>query len=97
MWNVFPLHPHEADDPMTNRCHTRAERDTTGWVLRDLLALLRPDRVFTIGGDAKHSLEVLGVEATAFRHPSYGGQAQFIREVETAYGLPCLSRQSLRS
>lgn len=93
MWNAFPLHPHEADDPMTNRCHTRAERDAAGWVLRDLLTLLRPDRVFTIGGDAKHSLEALGVEATAFRHPSYGGQAQFIREVETAYGLPCLQAE----
>lgn len=90
MWNVFPLHPHEAGDPMTNRCHTRAERDMTGWVLRELLALLQPDRVFTIGGDAKLSLEALGVDATAFRHPSYGGQTQFIREVETAYALPAL-------
>lgn len=91
MWNVFPLHPHEADDPMSNRCHTRAEREAASWVLQDLLALLRPDRVFTIGGDAKHSLDALEIEATAFRHPSYGGQTQFIREVEMAYGLPCLS------
>ena len=26
LWNVFPFHPHEADDPMSNRCHTRSER-----------------------------------------------------------------------
>lgn len=23
LWNVFPFHPHETDDPMSNRCHMR--------------------------------------------------------------------------
>lgn len=87
MWNIFPLHPHEAGDPMTNRCHTRDERAETDWALSSLLKFLRPDHVYAIGGDAKRGLEAFGVEATAFRHPSYGGQTQFVREVETAYGL----------
>src|SRR5262249_2967803 len=26
LWNVFPLHPYEQGDPLSNRCHTRAER-----------------------------------------------------------------------
>ena len=26
LWNVFPLHPFECGDPMSNRCHTRTER-----------------------------------------------------------------------
>ena len=95
MWNVFPLHPHDAGEPMTNRCHTRAERDAAGWVLRDLLSLLSPDRVFTIGGDAKRGLEAFGINATAFRHPSYGGQTQFIHEVEAAYGLPTVPSAKL--
>ena len=25
LWNAFPLHPHEAKDPLSNRGHTRAE------------------------------------------------------------------------
>ena len=37
LWNIFPLHPHEADDPFSNRCHTRAERQIA-WPL--LIALI---------------------------------------------------------
>jgi len=87
MWNAFPLHPHFADDPMTNRCHTSSERRALSWVLHELLDLLKPDQVFTIGGDARKCLDTLGVNSIAFRHPSYGGQTQFIREVEQAYEL----------
>lgn len=95
MWNVFPLHPHMPNDPMTNRCHTRGERAVTGWALKSLLELLRPDHVYTIGGDAKRGLEALGIEATAFRHPSYGGQTQFTHEVEVAYDLPPIQKTKL--
>lgn len=87
LWNAFPLHPHDVDDPMTNRCHTSAERSVMSWVLHDLIELLKPDHVFTIGGDARKCLDSMDVESVAFRHPSYGGQTQFIKEVENAYGL----------
>jgi uracil-DNA glycosylase len=87
LWNAFPLHPHEADNPMTNRCHTSAERNVMSWALHDLIKLLRPDQVFTIGGDARKCLENMEIESVAFRHPSYGGQTQFIKEVECAYAL----------
>ncbi|AUQ75884.1 uracil-DNA glycosylase [Phaeobacter piscinae] len=86
-WNAFPFHPHESGKPMTNRCHTAGERRLTGWALQDLLEILAPQRIFTIGGDAKKCLASLEIGATAFRHPSYGGQSQFIREVEEAYKL----------
>ncbi|KQB97388.1 uracil-DNA glycosylase [Loktanella sp. 1ANDIMAR09] len=87
LWNAFPLHPHLADNPMTNRCHTSGERNAMSWVLHELLDILKPDQVFTIGGDARRCVMNLGVESVAFRHPSYGGKTQFIQEVEKAYGL----------
>jgi uracil-DNA glycosylase len=93
-WNAFPFHPHEAGKPMTNRCHTASERRATGWVLRELLEILAPQKIFTIGGDAKKCLDSLEIDATTLRHPSYGGQSQFIREVEEAYGLDSAERQA---
>lgn len=94
MWNAFPLHPHMADDPMTNRCHTSSERKALSWVLDELLDLLNPNQVFTIGGDAKKCLDTMGIKSIALRHPSYGGQTQFIREVEEAYELEQISSSS---
>jgi hypothetical protein len=32
LWNAFPLHPHEPGNPLSNRVHTRAEREPT-WLL----------------------------------------------------------------
>ncbi|UOA28247.1 uracil-DNA glycosylase [Pseudosulfitobacter sp. DSM 107133] len=87
LWNVFPFHPHEPQEPMTNRCHTRSEGRATEWVLHTLIDILEPENVYTIGGDARRGLDKMGIETMSFRHPSYGGQTQFISEVEAAYGL----------
>ncbi|KZB97456.1 hypothetical protein AU375_06452 [Methylobacterium radiotolerans] len=29
LWNVFPLHPHASGGPLSNRCHTRLERQAS--------------------------------------------------------------------
>jgi hypothetical protein len=87
LWNVFPLHPHEADSPLTNRCHTRAERLACRHIMLSLIQLLRPNSVLTIGRDAEQALADLGVGAKCVRHPSYGGQSEFIDGVSAHYGL----------
>lgn len=87
MWNAFPLHPHETGNPLSNRCHTRAELKATSWVLPELIDILKPEAIYTIGADAKRCLNALDLDAVAFRHPSYGGQPQFIREVKEVYQL----------
>lgn len=87
LWNVFPLHPHEPDDPMSNRCHTRPERDACRPLLVWLLDALQPRNIVAIGRDAHGALEDLGVSAMPVRHPSYGGQAEFIGGLATLYGL----------
>nr|WP_198528090.1 uracil-DNA glycosylase [Tritonibacter mobilis] len=90
MWNAFPFHPHLPDEPMSNRCHRRSERQKLDWVLNEILDLLKPKSVYSIGGDAKKCLSTMGLKTTAFRHPSYGGQTEFITQVERAYNLqPC--------
>lgn len=87
LWNVFPLHPHNPGDPMSNRSHTRPERQTceplSGW----LLEKLRPKRVVAIGRDAYLALKSIDGAVTALRHPSYGGHTEFTQGIESLYGV----------
>jgi uracil-DNA glycosylase len=87
LWNVFPLHPHEAHDPFSNRCHTRAERDATWPLLTALIAMIQPRRIVAIGRDAGIALAGIDVPVQVVRHPSYGGQADFIAGVNEIYGV----------
>ncbi|MER9950381.1 uracil-DNA glycosylase [Mesorhizobium sp. M0047] len=92
LWNVFPLHPHEPGDPQTNRCHTRAERNACRPLLAWLLEKLVPRVVVAVGRDAQFALADLGIDTMQVRHPSYGGQSDFISGIEGLYGLPVLSQ-----
>ncbi|MES0120151.1 uracil-DNA glycosylase [Mesorhizobium sp. C277A] len=85
LWNVFPFHPHGPNEPMTNRCHTRSERLACKPILEALIDTLRPKHLVAIGRDAQAALAELGLEATAVRHPSYGGQSEFIGRLEEFY------------
>ena len=86
LWNVFPLHPHGPDDPFSNRCHTRAEREATAPLLHGLIALVRPKQIVAIGRDAQLALTGLDVPIVPVRHPSYGGQSDFIAGLYNLYG-----------
>lgn len=97
LWNVFPLHPHEPGKPMSNRCHTRAEREMTKPLLLGLLEMLQPRQVVTIGRDAQHALAELGVTSTAVRHPSYGGQSEFMAGLCSLYKVRPAPKHARRS
>ena len=94
LWNVFPFHPHEAGDPMSNRCHTRAEREATWPLLQSLMAMIQPKRIVAIGRDAHMALEGLDIPITAIRHPSYGGQREFI---DGMFDIYCISEEPIAS
>jgi uracil-DNA glycosylase len=87
LWNVFPFHPHEPADPLSNRCHTRKEREACWPHLEALVAMVRPRRIIAIGRDAGLALTDLPVPVQLVRHPSYGGQAEFIAGLHEIYGL----------
>ncbi len=87
LWNIFPLHPHEDDDPLTNRCHSRAERDATWPFLTALIAMVAPRRIVAIGREAGLALAGIDIPVMTIRHPSYGGQTEFIAGVHAIYGL----------
>lgn len=87
LWNVFPLHPHDADDPFSNRCHTRTERDATWPLLLALIDMIKPERVVAIGREAGLALPSIDLPIHVVRHPSYGGQTDFINGVCALYGV----------
>ena len=87
LWNVFPFHPHEPDDSLSNRCHTTAERQITLPLLQRLIAMFQPRRLVAIGRDAQTALRDLEIPVTTVRHPSYGGQEEFIASLYELYGV----------
>lgn len=87
LWNIFPLHPHEAGDPFSNRRHTRAEREATWPLLTALIDMIRPKQMVAIGRDAGLALAAINVPVHVVRHPSYGGQAEFIAGICALYGV----------
>lgn len=92
LWNVFPFHPHEPGEPLSNRTHTRREGKACRSYLTWILESVRPERVFAIGRDAESTLAGLGVRSEAIRHPSYGGQSEFRRTLAARYGLATLPK-----
>ena len=87
LWNVFPLHPHEPGSPFSNRAHNASERDTGLSVLEQLIGVLKPRRLIAIGNDAEQAVSCVrsGEEIVKVRHPSYGGQTQFINGITDLY------------
>ena len=87
LWNIFPLHPYVKNDPLTNRCHTRSERELSWPMLEALLEMIRPKQIVAIGRDAGNALSDIQYPLSTVRHPSYGGQTEFITSVYSLYGV----------
>ena len=88
LWNVFPFHPHEPDDAMSNRCHTPQEGRACEDIMVTLLNWFKPTQIIALGKEAHKTLSRLGWTSIYVRHPSYGGQAQFVSCIRAIYGLP---------
>ena len=86
-WNVFPFHPHEHDNPLSNRSHTAKEREDGLEILQSLIALLQPQQIVAIGNDAYiHVSRVFSdLEVFKIRHPSYGGEKDFRAQMSRLY------------
>jgi hypothetical protein len=90
LWNVFPLHPHEPEKPFSNRAHNARERRVGEELLQLLVALLRPAQLVAIGNEAAQAAQRVapdGLSVVKVRHPSYGGQTEFVRQVASLHRL----------
>lgn len=77
VWNSLPLHPHDADDPLSIRTPRRTEVRAWSDLLRGLLDALDPDRTIGVGRKGERALTEVGADPTYVRHPSQGGAKKF--------------------
>jgi hypothetical protein len=87
LWNAFPFHPHEDGNDLNNRCHTKREFSVCEDLLVSLLEAFDFENIYVLGNDAERAMTRLGKKCTYVRHPSYGGQAEFRRQMTEAYQL----------
>ncbi len=90
LWNVFPLHPHNWDNSLSNRKFNSHERQVGEEVLVELLDMLNPKMLLSLGNDAGLAVSKLcgNRQHIQVRHPSHGGKSQFLREVRVVYSRP---------
>jgi uracil-DNA glycosylase len=87
LWNAFPFHPYDEGSPMSNRRHTAREFASCRHILTSLIDWLQPTVIIALGADAATAIANVGEKCRRVRHPSYGGQTEFAREVAKIYGL----------
>lgn len=89
LWNIFPFHPYEMNEPLTNRCHNKQENIIGKQILLQLIEMLQPKKILAIGNDAFNSVQQLNIEVNLkkARHPSYGGKNDFLEAIYNEYGV----------
>ena len=92
-WNVFPFHPHPEGDEFANRAHTSKERQIARPILDSLIEIVKPKFIVAIGRDAQNALCDIDIPVHAVRHPSYGGQREFIEGISKAHNLPTIIQE----
>lgn len=82
LWNAYPFHPHQPENPGSNRKPNASELKTGRKVLERLLELFKIQTVIAVGRTAEKTLEMMGIPATYVRHPSQGGKMAFERGMQ---------------
>lgn len=88
LWNVFPFHPHETDNPLSNRRFKAKELALVNDLNNALIKWLKVRRIVAIGQDAASYATAFGVEVLTVRHPSYGGVKDFRNGMKQIYSIP---------
>jgi hypothetical protein len=86
IWATFPLHPHKPGVELSNRAPNTKEVALGAELLRELIAILEPERVIAVGNIAEKCLTALGFEVEKVRHPSHGGATQFREQLIALMG-----------
>jgi uracil-DNA glycosylase len=81
LWNAFPFHPFQPDNPNTNRAPSAAELLLGAPFIARLLRLFPFEQIVAIGNSASLSLQKMEIDHVKVRHPSMGGKNAFVAEM----------------
>jgi uracil-DNA glycosylase len=87
LWNAFPFHPHQSDNPESNRKPDVSEIKEGETYLRIIYDLFKPRKLCSLGRVGESILKELFPKNTTtyIRHPSYGGKEKFIKGMNKVY------------
>lgn len=78
IWNSFPLHPHKAGQPRSNRRPRKSELTQGKDFLRRILEIYQPSPMLAVGRVAESVLRDLDADHLPVRHPAQGGKNDFV-------------------
>lgn len=79
LWNAFPFHPHQPDQPLSNRAPTLAEIKRAAHFIEALRIIFPMARLVAVGQKGSKALTMLELPHVTIRHPARGGKADFIK------------------
>lgn len=86
IWNSYPFHPHQPDNPRSNRAPRKREIAQGLGFLETILKLFTPETIVAVGNTAAGSLTTLDVPHTKIRHPAQGGKNAFVAGMRAVFG-----------
>jgi hypothetical protein len=85
VWNCIPFHPHEHDNILSVRNPKRREVREYSQLLSEMLSLIKPEIIVSVGRKAQDALDFIGVSSVYVRHPSRGGKNKFKAGIERIF------------
>lgn len=95
MWNVFPFHPYNQGNELSNRTPTQVELKYGLYYVQELISIFNIDtsRVFAIGNKAKSMLGISD-ESHCIRHPANDFKKEFHAQFDYKIGNFFASKKS---
>lgn len=86
IWSSYPFHPHQPDNPRSNRPPRKAEVALGRQFVGQIAALFTPQIVVAVGNVAVATLSELGIAHHKVRHPAQGGKNDFVAGMTALFG-----------
>jgi uracil-DNA glycosylase len=84
VWNAFPFHPHQPENPYSNRTPKPRELSLGEPFLREIMAMYPCSQVIAVGNIASRLLTIMQIEHRKIRHPAQGGKHKFAAGLRAA-------------